>query len=257
MKVKVSCVSYINSLPFVYGLENFSVKDDIVLSKDVPSACAEKLIHGTADVGLVPVAAIPEIPGAEVISNYCIAAEGEVKSVLLVSDVPLHEIGTILLDYQSITSAKLIKICCNEFWNIEPEFEQTSPGFEELIGGQVAALIIGDRALKARMQYKYVYDLAGEWKNNTGLPFVFACWVSNRKLSPAFLTKFNESLARGLDHTREVIASFRPSTEITYDLTEYLTDNLSFVLDDLKIESINRFLQRVTNGQGSGFKVRV
>src|SRR5438067_2507499 len=103
-KVKVSVVNYLNSKPFVYGLQNSFVINEIELHLDVPSLCADKLINNEVDIGLIPVIAIPKIPGANIISPYCIAAEGEVGSVLLVSKCPVEKIETVLTDPQSRVS---------------------------------------------------------------------------------------------------------------------------------------------------------
>ena len=106
--IKVSCVSYLNSQPFIYGLKNNSIINEIELSLDVPSVCAEKILSGKADIGLIPVAVIPQLKESHIISDYCIGADGKVETVLLLSDVPLEKIKSILLDYQSRTSVLLL-----------------------------------------------------------------------------------------------------------------------------------------------------
>ncbi|MFM9066073.1 MAG: MqnA/MqnD/SBP family protein, partial [Planctomycetota bacterium] len=102
--VRLSIVSYLNSLPFLHGLQQLSEIEELHISVDIPSACAEKLASGAVDIGLIPVAAIPGIKNAEIFSDYCIACDGKVGSVLLVSEVPIEEIESVLLDYQSRTS---------------------------------------------------------------------------------------------------------------------------------------------------------
>ncbi len=91
-----------------------------------------------------------------------------------------------MLDYQSRTSDDLLKILIKEYWKINPVFEETSGEYQSKISGTTAALIIGDRALKQREISSYIYDLGLEWKKFTGLPFVFAAWVSNKKLDIRF-----------------------------------------------------------------------
>jgi chorismate dehydratase len=147
-KIRISAVSYLNSLPFVYGLTHSSLINECDISLDIPSVCAEKLINGTVDIGLIPVAAIPQVPNATIISDYCIGANGEVKTVCLFSEVPLNEIKTILLDYQSRTSVLLVKILAKEFWKINPEFINAEAGFEQKIKGTTAGVVIGDRTFE-------------------------------------------------------------------------------------------------------------
>src|ERR1043166_8619691 len=108
-KIKISAVAYLNSKPFIYGLEHSRVLDQIDLQLDIPSECARKLINNEVEIGLVPVAVLPLIRDRQIISDYCIGAVGKVNSVMLYSDVPLDEIRTVLLDYQSRTSVTLVK----------------------------------------------------------------------------------------------------------------------------------------------------
>src|SRR5260370_33421252 len=143
--IKISCVSFLNSQPFIYGLKNNSVINDIELSLDVPSACADKLKNGTVDIGLVPVVLIPELKESHIISDYCIGADGKVESVLFLSEVPLEKIKSVLLDYQSRTSVMLAKILANKFWNIFPEWVDGLNDFEKNIKEETAGLVIGDR----------------------------------------------------------------------------------------------------------------
>ncbi len=165
--VKVSCVSYLNSTPFDHGLLQHDFAGKLDLSLDIPSVCANKLITGKADIGLVPVAAISDIPGAQRISKWCIGADGPVKSVTLLSSVPLDQIETILLDYHSVTSVNLTKVLAKCFWKIKPVWINAKEGFEKNVVGTTAAVIIGDRSLEMQHLFPYVYDLAGEWKNYT------------------------------------------------------------------------------------------
>lgn len=241
--VQVSCVSYLNSTPFVYGLKHHKIAEQIKLSLDIPSVCANKLITGEAQIGLVPVASIPEIPNAERISDWCIAANGKVKSVTLLSNVPLTEIETILLDYHSVTSVNLTRILSHYFWKTDPFWLNTNEGFEEKISGTTAAVVIGDRSLKMRDQFQYVYDLSEEWKKFTGLPFVFACWISNVKLDDAFKSDFNEALSLGIKNMEAVIAELKIKSDFYPHSEDYLRNILDFSFDENKNMAINLFLE--------------
>jgi chorismate dehydratase len=243
--VRVSCVSYLNSQPFIFGLKNHKVKNQILLSTDNPADCARKLIHNEADIGLVPVASIPNIENSKIISDYCIAANGNVKSVLLLSNVPLHEITDVLLDYQSMTSVSLVRVLADKFWNIRPRFVNAVTGFENEIAGTVAAVVIGDRALGLEKKFRYVFDLAGEWKKFCGLPFVFACWVSNKPLDSGFVTDFNDALSLGVNDLDAVIVEANTSGLYVDGMSDYLKRNLSYTLDESKIKAMNLFLDYI------------
>ena len=195
-KIKVSCVSYLNSRPFIYGLQNSDIKNEIELSTDTPAECADKVENGLVDIGLAPVAILSEMEEYRIISNYCIGADGEVGSVLLLSDVPLDEIENIFLDYQSRTSVMLAQILAEKFWNIKPHFIESKENYESLIGNTTAGIVIGDRTFQMKEKFKYIYDLSAEWKKFTQLPFVFACWIANKELDRSFVKRFNDATAK-------------------------------------------------------------
>ena len=233
-------MSYLNTKPLVYGFENGRMKDEIELVSDYPSRIAAQLLNDEIDIGLIPVAVIPNLNEHYIISDYGIGASNPVASVCLFSDVPLNEITHVLMDYQSRTSAELLKILLKHHWKISPVLIDTENGYQQAIKGTTAGLIIGDRALRQRRHSKYIYDLAQEWRAMTGLPFLFAAWVANKKLAPEFIKNFNEATAEGLQHINEIVAA-NPFAE--YDLHTYYTKNIDYNLDAEKQEALKRFLQ--------------
>ena len=170
------------------------------LSFEYPSKIASMLINDEVDLGLVPVAVIPNLKEYHIVSDYCIGAEGEVASVCLFSDVKLENIKTLYLDYQSRTSVALLKILMKRYFKISPEIIESSSGYEAKIKDDVAGLVIGDRAFAQRKKSKYIYDLSLAWQEMTGLPFVFAAWISNKILPDDFIKSFNEASAFGIEN---------------------------------------------------------
>ena len=252
-KLKVSAVSYLNTLPFIYGLKHYAnIIDEIALELDIPSDCADKLLTGKVDIGLVPVAIIPQLKEHYIISDYCIGAQGKVNSVLLLSDVPLNEIEAIQLDYHSKTSVELVQLLANEYWNISPQWINATEGFENKIENKVAGIIIGDRTFNLRKEYKYQYDLSEEWFKFTGLPFVFACWVSNKKVPSKFVQRFNRALAMGINNINILIKNYDNLNISTLQLQHYLENDIDYVLDADKIKAIKLFHQYLS--VGSSFK---
>jgi chorismate dehydratase len=241
-KIRVGAVSYLNTKPLIYGFENGMLTDAITLTIDYPSKIAEKLINDDLDIGLVPVAVMPQLKKSHIISNYCIACDGEVASVCLFSEVPLTEIQSIILDYQSRTSVALLKVLLKEHWKISPELIMGETGYENKISGTTAGLVIGDRAFKQRLQSPYIYDLGAAWKEMTGLPFVFAAWVSNKKLDENFLAEFNKAVGVGLNELGAIVVK----QDYTYfDLMEYYTKNIKFMPEGDIMEVIELFLWKV------------
>lgn len=232
-KVKISAVSYTNTLPFVYGLQHASLKDDILLSLDVPSTCAHKLIHGEVDLGIVPVAALPDIPNAEIVSDYCLGATGAVNSVFIYSEKPAAAIKSIRLDKQSRTSNALARVLLHHYWKNETVVVAD--------GAADAYVEIGDRTFGKQHAHPFVYDLSWHWQEFTGLPFTFAAWVANKPLDPSFIKAFNEALAYGLSQRDAIIAAL--PARIDFDYRQYLMENIDYRYNDEKKQAVTTFLK--------------
>ena len=242
-KIKVSAVSYLNTLPFLNGINNSKVVDLMNLSLDIPSDCAMKLLNEEVDLGLVPIAILPQLKDYHIVSDYCIGAEGDVDSVALFSDVPLNEIENVYLDYQSRTSVNLVQLLAEKHWKISPNWLNASEGFENEITGSTAGVIIGDRTFNLPKTFNYKYDLSKEWYDLTQLPFVFACWVSNKKLPESFIEEFNLALSFGVNNISEVIDAHNENDISKADLENYLSKNISYFIDKNKTLAISKFLK--------------
>ncbi len=241
-KIRVGAVSYLNTKPLIYGFEQGMLNEEIELSIDYPSNIANQLKNDEIDIGLVPVAILPEIAHYHIISDYCIACDGPVASVCLFSDVPINEIKTIILDYQSRTSVALLKILIKEYWNISPDLIEGENGYEESIKGTTAGLVIGDRAFGQRLKSTYIFDLGEAWKAHTGLPFIFAAWVSNKDLPPDFIEKFNEANEVGFQNMDTILEKHPFSS---FNLQEYYTRNIKFKPQFDKLKVITLFLEKL------------
>jgi chorismate dehydratase len=240
-KISVGAVSYLNTKPLLYGIvRSKELLEQIELVIDYPSKIANMLVNGQIDVGLIPVAAIPQLKEWHIISDYCIGAEGAVASVCLFSDVPLHKIECVLLDYQSKTSVNLCKVLLKHYWKINPVLENAKEDFREHIQGTTAGVVIGDRALEQRLTSPYIYDLAECWQQFTGLPFVFAAWIANKELPESFCALFNEANAVGFNELDKVVAE-NPYT--VYDLNTYFGENISYYMTGEKRKGLNLFLE--------------
>ena len=241
-KIRVGAVNYLNTKPLIYGFEKGMMKEEISLMIDYPANIATQLVNNQIDIGLIPVAAIPRLNEFHINGDFCIASNGEVASVCLFSDVPLAEIKIILLDYQSRTSVALLKILLKEHWNISPVLVEASQGYENNIKDNTAGLVIGDRALLQRLQNKFMFDLGTGWKEMTGMPFVFAAWISNKVMSNEFINKFNEANNFGLINLDAVV---KENNFSAYDLHKYYTENILFKPKFDKLEVITLFLKKL------------
>jgi chorismate dehydratase len=241
-KIRVGAVSYLNTKPLIYGFEQGMMKEAVDLIIDYPANIAKALLNDEIDIGLVPVAVLPEMKEHYIFSRYCIGSDGEVASVCLFSEVPIEKIEKVLLDYQSRTSVALARILMKEYWKINPVIENTQEDFGDKIKGNVAAVIIGDRALQQRKTSSYIYDLGLAWKEYTGLPFVFATWVSNKSLPDDFVNEFNKANEFGLSNIEKIV---QQNPYNFFDLKKYYTEHIKFVIDSSMHQAIDLFLNKL------------
>jgi chorismate dehydratase len=243
-KIKVGAVSYLNTKPLLYGIKR---SDDLLekmeLIEDYPSKIAQMLLDDEIDVGLVPVAIIPKMKEHFIVTDYCIGTEGEVASVCLFSEVPIEQVTKILLDYQSRTSVNLVKILLKQHWKLDVYLEDAQQDFREQIKDTTAAVVIGDRALVQRKISPFVYDLGLAWKAMTGLPFMFAAWIANKKLNDSFVEAFNKANAYGVHHIDDVVQEQQFEQ---YDLKKYYTENISYKRNRKKMEALQQFISLLT-----------
>ncbi|TAF45630.1 MAG: radical SAM protein [Sphingobacteriales bacterium] len=243
--IKISAVSYTNTLPFIYGLTHSGINNDIQLSLDVPAICAQKLKDNQVDIGLIPVAAITDLPQAQLISDYCIGANGAVNSVFIFSNCPISEVKFLQLDAQSKTSNQLALVLMKYYWHIEPQLIVNADNYAQSAQANTAFVQIGDRTFGQQNKFAYAYDLAAEWKNYTGLPFVFAVWVSNKKLDNKFIETLNAAFKLGLDNRNEVLKELKKISN--FELKDYLYNKIEYHLDTLKLKALARFNRLMSN----------
>jgi chorismate dehydratase len=238
-KIRVGAVSYLNTKPLIYGIEYSPVFREISLITEYPARIAEMLLTDEIDIGLVPVSIIPQMKEYHINTRYCIGSDGPVASVCLFSEVPVQDIRKVLLDYQSRTSVALAEILFERHWKQKPVFEQAGPDFLRDIRGGTAAVVIGDRALQQRKISAHFYDLGEQWKQLTGLPFVFAAWISNKALDPDWVHRFDEANAFGIQNIPRLLEGL-PSND--FDLQAYYTQYLSYDLNEKKKKGLKLFL---------------
>lgn len=238
-------MSYLNTKPLLYGIKKHPVINEIELIEDYPSKIAQMLIDDEVDIGLIPVAATLRLKEWYIDSDYCIGSNGAVASVCIFGEAPIEEVDKVYLDYQSGTSVNLAKVLLKEYWKKKVEFiDAAGEDFREQLKGTTAGVVIGDRALEQRKKSKYIYDLGEAWKNYTGLPFVFAAWISNKKLSGKFIAAFNEANASGVERIDEVI---KENVSAHFDLSHYYTTCISYRLDEEKKKGLELFLLKLSS----------
>jgi len=218
---------------------------DIRLIIDYPSRIADMLLNDEIDMGLVPVAIIPRMKEYHINGEICIGCNGPVASVCIFSETPIDQVEKVILDYQSRTSVQLAKILLKEYWKVSPRIVDGGDDFRDHIKGRTAGVVIGDRALEQRQTSPYIYDLGEAWQKLTGLPFVFAAWISNKPMPQNFIRQFDAANRDGLAQIDEVIAE-NPYT--VFNLRAYFTQYLDYRLDEPKRQGLQKFLHYLKAG---------
>lgn len=256
-KLRISAISYLNTAPLMWdfehvGTESEKVSRDFDISYTLPSACARALAEGTADIGIIPSAAYAEIPGLQILPGIAIASRQAVRSILLVSKIPIQQVRTVALDTSSMTSVALTKILFEKWLGGGRTFTAMPPDIEQMLAKHDAGLLIGDPALKIdRLRYQTL-DLAEEWIRHTGKPFVFAFWAvrgaAMLDADPALdlSAVFRDSRDHGLEpqNLNQIARDWAPRLEISEnDVREYLAQNIYYRLDAKCLDGLRLFYQ--------------
>ncbi len=241
-KIKIASVSYLNSVPFTYGIQESSCIDaELILA--TPAECTRMFNAGEVDMALLPVAGMAALnTPCEVITSHCIGATAAVRTVALMSDEPLSEIERIWLDTHSQSSVKLLAHLCEHHFHIAPEWrllDDMSRVSHPQDGD--AFLLIGDKVFEHEGEFEYTLDLAEEWLNLTSLPFVFAVWCAGEGVEEQHIEELEEALTWGVEHTFEALQALRPEVDIE-DGYRYLTENIDTLLDGAKRKAMEMFI---------------
>ncbi len=237
---KIALVSYLNTIPFLHGLEEVDDGDcDFEIMKEVPSKCASAFRDGLVDVALLPVGALPNIGPYDIITDYCIGCDGEVQTVVLFSHQKLSTIKRIYLDEDSRTSYNLIKVILGDFMKQTVEFINGIPKDPTNISEDEGVLMIGDKVFPYLAVFNHAMDLGKMWKLYTNLPFAFAVWVKKHYVDDGVVGELNRRLKMGVDHID--LGRFK-STNPKIDLDTYLSKYISYSFDQAKQEALIKYL---------------
>jgi chorismate dehydratase len=254
-RLRISAISYLNTAPLMWDFEHGEAGRDFDISYTLPSACARALAEGTADIGIIPAAAYAEIPatyesGLLVLPEVAIASRRAVRSILLVSKVPIEKVRTVALDTSSMTSVALTKILFEKWLGGGRTFTAMEPDIDRMLAEHDAGLLIGDPALQIDRSRYHTLDLAEEWIRHTGKPFVFAFWAVRREAlreadpSLDLPAVFQRSRDHGLEPSslNHIAREWAPRLDIAEtDVRNYLTQNIHYQLDAGCLEGLQLF----------------
>lgn len=266
--LRISAISFLNTAPLMWDFDHGTPPESEIgnrkselgfeISYTIPSACADALRVGGADIGIIPAITYATIPGLVILPDAVIASKNDVRSILLVSHKRIEDVRTIAADTSSRTSVVLLQILLQKVWNSgpdvasassrqfrrhpagPPELRPMAPDIDAMLSAYDAALLIGDSALRLDPTKYISHDLAAEWRKLTGLPFVFAVWAlrmsalaeTSREPDPAMV------LSRSRDHGTQpenigtIARLWSPHLQLPEPvIADYLTRNIHYALD--------------------------
>ena len=269
--MRVGRIPYINCYPVYGAIDRGLVTMAADLVDGVPTALNREMAAGTLDISVI--SAVEYARDAKkylLLPDLSICSDGPVRSVMLFSKRPASELHgrRVLVSRSSMTSVALLELLFESVWDAKPAF---IPSDAELIDvarfGQEehdARLVIGDAALQlwSRLrsagvspahglptQYRYAYDLGGEWKQWTDLPFVFAVWVAQRTAPVGEALAVHAGLMAsrdwGLKHLETLAAQAAIATGVHKGVClEYLS-GLDYGLSYRHLAGLTEFFRRL------------
>jgi chorismate dehydratase len=267
--LRISIVQYLNTAPLVRGFTNGPLQGKYQLSFTVPSQCAEALRSGQVDLAIIPAIELQRIDNLVVLPNLSIASKKSVRSLLLVSKKPVHDVRRIALDRSSRSTQALVRILCAKRWHITPEFFEAEPNLAAMLEQADAALLIGDPALRLAIDSEaalerdaaneltfpgeiagiksssqlFLYDIVEKWRALTSFPAVLAIWAGRAAVvTPEIVRDFQDSLAFGMQHIQEISAEASRELSLpAHKIARYLTENIDYTLDDENLQGLQRY----------------
>ncbi len=261
-RLRLAAIGFLNPAPLMWDFEHPPLDAELAtryrVDSMMPAECADRLAAGTADIGLVPIAALAVIPGLRILPGCTIASKGRVRSLLLVRRArqPLAALRSVAADTASRTTVAYARILFHRWGNPAVPFLPSAAELDSMLDRADAAIVIGDPALLAleeranrfeRTGEELVYhDLAEEWKAATGLPFVSAVWgtACSGPLVERVADDFIRSRDHGLQNIDSLVAEWSGKLPLSEEtIRSYLTENIHYVLDEECLEGMRGFFR--------------
>lgn len=267
--LRISIVQYLNTVPLIRGFTHGPLRGKYQLSFTVPSQCAEQLRAGQVDIAIIPAIEVPRMDNLVVLPGLCIASKRSVRSLLLVSKKPVHDLRRIALDRSSRSTQALVRILCQKFWHISPEFFEADPDLPTMLQKADAALIIGDPALRLALNSEssairdsagdlqvpyelagisspsplFLYDIVEKWRAFAGLPAVLAVWAARpNAVTPEIIRDFHDSLVFGAQNLNEISAEASRELNLPAPkIMRYFTENIDYTFDNENLRGLREY----------------
>ena len=241
-RLRVGCVSYLNAKPLIYGLEN---DRDVDLKLAVPANLLAGLQAGEFDVALLPVIDYQRLDDARIVPVGGIGCDGPTLTVRIFSRKPIEQIQELACDTESHTSVALARIVLARRYGIRPEFRELPPeknGMEKT--GTGAVLLIGDKVVCDEPRgMPHQLDLGEAWKQFTGMPFVFAVWITRAGIDLGDLPdRLRRAREQGMANLPAIVRRDAVSRGWPADLAmKYLSRHLKFEIGKRELDAVRLF----------------
>ncbi len=244
--VKLGCLPYLNVKPLVYRFEHGELPEGWDLVYATPSTLAKMLASERIDAAPVSSFACLANRDLGIVPGICIASEGEVTSVLMLSKCEPQKVRSVAADTSSLSGRALLRIVLSENYGVHPEFVDCEPVIEKMLAEHDGALIIGNPAMLADKTGLHVLDLGDEWMKLTGLPAVFAVWAGPKQsITPELVDQLTAAKEDGLQRIVEISKEQSLRLGLPQKLCEdYLARVMKYDLGPQQIESLRTFGQK-------------
>jgi chorismate dehydratase len=264
-RLRIAAISFLNPAPLMWDFDHPPLKatlaDRYQIDWMMPAECADRLAKGTADIGLIPIAALATTPGLRILPGCTIASKSRVRSLLLVRRAhhPIATLRSVAADTASRTTIAYSRILFHKWGNPQVPFLPMAADLDAMLDRADAAILIGDPALMAleeranrfeRTGEELIYhDLAEEWRIQTGLPFVSAIWgvAGSVPLDERIADDFVRSRDQGLQNIEALAAEWSHKLPISeHTIRTYLSANIHYTLDEECVEGMRGFFRMAT-----------
>lgn len=243
--IVIGSVPYLNARPLVRWFRDTPEgrASGVRVIEAVPSALAGMLERGELAAAMVSSFELFRRSHLRFAPGVAVAADGPVLSVRMLSKVPIADIGSVALDTSSLTSTALLKILLAERYDLRPRYLPAAPDLDGMLAGADAALLIGDAGYRDYDPALHVLDLGAEWRELTGLPFVYALWLgSPERLTPEVVAALGRAKEWGAVHREEIACSEYARLGETYErVHHYLTRIMRYDLGPRELEALRLF----------------
>jgi chorismate dehydratase len=241
MKYTVGSVPYLNAKPLVRAFEHWAEVSDVQVVYEVPAKLPALLAAGSVQAIMVSSIEAMRRPGSRIAAGVCIGSQKEVLSVRVFSKVSPERIQSLALDQSSMTSNALAQIVLRDGYGASPSTEPRPPSLDAMLSEHDACVLIGDNGMREQGQGLYILDLGLEWFKLKNLPFVWAVWLGDERLTPELAGYLADAERWGQANIDSIIAE-APQPGIPIELCDrYFREIMHYPMGERELAGLQEF----------------